>query len=181
MMWLSGVAASHLENSLSAASIIASLIGRRRQAVAQFLTARQRDFYQEPAGGAVAKRRIIEDGVISGLQRALGPARARQNPGTRHFENPWTGSLAILGVRLDHEGDVRIGPVDGLDRAFHGFGMVEIVGCIRMVRSRHAGEAQHQGRSKESSCGRHLDHPYFTARTEPSGFCVLGTNISLPN
>jgi hypothetical protein len=43
MMWLSEVAASHLQSSLKPVSIIASLFGGR-QAVTQLLTVRQRDF-----------------------------------------------------------------------------------------------------------------------------------------
>src|SRR6266436_7331115 len=129
MLWLSGVAASHLDNSLSATSIIASLFGGR-QAVSQLLTARQRDFQQKPTGVAVAERRIAENRVISGLERALGPARACQNPRARDFEDPCTCGFGILGVCLDDEGDVRVGPIDGLDGAFHGLGMIEIVCSI---------------------------------------------------
>src|SRR5437899_8946920 len=85
MVWLSGVAASQLQNSLKPAPIIASLLllllllFGRHQGVTQFLTARQRDFQQEPASIAVAKRRIAEHSVIAGLQRALGPARASKD------------------------------------------------------------------------------------------------------
>src|ERR1700736_4225834 len=96
MVWLTSVAASHLENSLKPTSIITSLFSGR-QAVGQFLTARQRDLLQEPAGSAVAKRRIAEHRVTSGLQRALGPARARQNPRARDFEPPCAGGLGALG------------------------------------------------------------------------------------
>src|SRR5438477_2555288 len=83
MVWLSEVSASHLANSpkvaSKAASIIVSLLAGH-QRITQLLTARQRDFLQEPAAIAVAKRRVAEDRVIPGLQRAFGPARARQNP-----------------------------------------------------------------------------------------------------
>src|SRR6266436_2693472 len=133
MVWLSGVAASHLDNSLSATSIIASLFGGR-QAVGQLLTARQRDFQQEPTGVAVAERGIAENRVITGLERTLGPARACQNPRTRNFEDPCTCWFTILDVFLDDEGDVRVGPVDGLDGAFHGLEVLDIVGRIRMMR-----------------------------------------------
>src|ERR1700739_2121389 len=125
MVWLSGVAASHPENSLIVASIMTSLIGRRRQAVTQLLTVRQRDFEQESAGIAVAKRRIAKHRMITGLERAFGPARARQNARTRPFEHPRTGLAAILGIRFDDKGDVRVGPVDGLDGAFHGLRIIE--------------------------------------------------------
>src|SRR5260370_39542482 len=139
MVGRSGVAASHLLNSLKPAPITASLFGRG-QAIAQLLTARQRDFEQEPARIAVAKRRIAENRVISGLEGALGPARAGQNPRARDFKDPSTWRITcrigilvdILGVRLDDEGDVRVDPIDGLDGAFYGFGMIEIVGRIRM-------------------------------------------------
>src|ERR1700741_387918 len=112
MVWLSGVAASQPENSLIVASIMTSLIGRRRQAVSQLLTVRQGDLEQESARIAVAKRRIAEHRLLAGLQRAFGPARARQNARTRHFEDPGGRPLAILGVRFDDKSDVRIGPVD---------------------------------------------------------------------
>src|SRR5438132_1490664 len=124
--WLSGVAASHLVNSLKAKSIITSLLFGRGQGVTQLLAARQRHSEQEPARIAVAKRRIAESRVIPGLQRALGPARTCQDPRARDFEGPCACSLAILGVGLDDESDMRVGPVDGLDGAFHGFGMIEI-------------------------------------------------------
>src|SRR5260370_42179832 len=107
LVWLSGVAASHLDNSLSATSIIASLFGGH-QAVSQLLTARQRDFQQEPTGAAVAERGITETRVITGLERTLGPARACQNPRARNFEDPCTRWSTILDVFLDHEGDVRV-------------------------------------------------------------------------
>src|SRR5258708_35532379 len=133
MVWLSQVPASHVQNALKAASIITSLFGWG-QGVGQLLTVRQSDLLQEPAGTAVAQRRITENRVISGLKGALGPARARQHAGARDLENPGSRRLAVLGVLLDHEADVRVGPVDGLDGAFHGLGMIEIVGRVRMVR-----------------------------------------------
>src|SRR6516165_11905740 len=120
MVWLSEVAASHFDNSLSAACMSGLLLVRRRQAVGQFLTAWQRHFSQKSAGPAVAKRRILEECVIADLQRTLVPARARQNPRGRHFEHPGFGRLAVLGVGLDHERDVGVGPVDLLDGGFHG-------------------------------------------------------------
>src|SRR3981189_2683196 len=102
MVWLSGVAASHLENSLKPAPIITLLFGGG-QAVAQLLTIRQRDLEQEPAPVPVAKRRITKDRVISRLEGALGPARAGQDPRTRDFEHPCTCRIGILGARLDDE------------------------------------------------------------------------------
>src|ERR1700739_3945326 len=155
MVWLSGVAASQPENSLMVASIMTSLIGRRRQAVTQLLTVRQRDFEQEPAGIAVAKRRIAEHRMISWLERAFCPARASQNARTRHFEDPRTGLLAILGVRYDDKGDVRVGPVNGLDGAFHRLRIIEVVGRIRMVRGGHAAKTQDQAGSKQNSSRQH--------------------------
>src|ERR1035438_2396116 len=155
MVWLSSVAASHLENSLKPRSIITSLFSGR-QAVGQLLTVWQRDFLQEPAGTAVAKRCIAEHRVIAGLQRALGPARACQHPRARDLEHPGTGGLAALGVFLDDEADVGVGPIDGLDRAFHGLGMIEIVGGIRMVRRCDAAKAQNQARSKKNDFRRHF-------------------------
>src|SRR5271156_1169887 len=107
MAWLTSVAASHLESPFKPASIITSLFGGR-QAVGQFLTARQRDFQQKPAGITVAKRRIAEHRVISGLQRALGPAGSCQNPGAGDFEHPGSRLLAALGVLLDDEGNMRV-------------------------------------------------------------------------
>src|SRR5258708_20301351 len=87
IVWLSDVAASHFENSLSAASIACSLIVGWRQAVAQLLTVRQRHPLQETARLAVTKRRIVEDGVIPGLHRSFGPPAARQDPGPRHLDH----------------------------------------------------------------------------------------------
>src|ERR1700691_1578900 len=101
MVWLSEVAASQPENSLIVASIMTSLIGRRRQAVTEFLTVRQCDLEKEPAGIAVAKRRIAKHRMISGLQRALCPARTRENSRTRHLEHPRSRLVAILDVRFD--------------------------------------------------------------------------------
>src|SRR6266446_7369600 len=135
MVWLSGVAASHLDNSLSATSIIASLFGGR-QAVGQLLTARQRDFQQEPTGVAVAERGIAENRVITGLERTLGPARACQNPRTRNFEDPCTCWFTILDVFLDDEGDVRVGPIDGLDGAFHGLEVLDLVCRLLLVKNK---------------------------------------------
>src|SRR5260370_13693683 len=105
MVWLTWVAASHLENSLKPTSIITSLFGGR-QAVSQLLAARQRDFLQEPAGTAVTKRGIAKNRVISGLKRALGPARACQHPGARDFEHPCFCRLGILGVLFDYDSGV---------------------------------------------------------------------------
>src|SRR5580700_11264435 len=100
IVWLSDVAANHLENALKPTSVIRSLfVGG--QAVRQILTARQRDFLQEPAGIAVPKRQIAEHRVISRLQRALGPARAGQDPWARDFQHPCSRGLAALGVFLD--------------------------------------------------------------------------------
>src|SRR5450432_3285904 len=65
-----------------------SLLFCGHQGVTQLLTTRQSDFYQEPARIAVAKRSIAENRVISGLERALGPARACQNSGARDLEDP---------------------------------------------------------------------------------------------
>src|ERR1700688_2428197 len=93
IVWRSDVAASHFENALKPTSIITSLFVWG-QAVRQILTARQCDFLQEPAGIAVAKRQIAENRVISRLQRALGPARARQDPRARDFQHPCTRGLA---------------------------------------------------------------------------------------
>src|SRR6476660_6881003 len=161
MVWFSGVAASHLDNSLSATSIIVSLFGGD-QAVSQLLAARQRDFQQEPTGVAVAERGIAENRVITGLERTIRPARACQNPRTRNFENPCTCWFTILDVFLDDEGDVRVGPVDGLDGAFHGLGVLEIVGRIRMMGRCDATKTEDEARSKENGSGRrHLDHPHF--------------------
>src|ERR1022692_3734527 len=114
---LSGVAASHLQKSRRTASIMKLLIGGR-QAVTEHLTARQSDCQQKPAGIAVAKRRITENSMISGLKRAFGPARAGQNPWARDFEYPGASWLAIFCIGLDDKGDVRVGPVDRLDGAF---------------------------------------------------------------
>src|SRR5437764_3559187 len=164
MVWLSGVAASQLQNSLKPAPIITSwllLLFGRHQGVTQFLTARQRHFQQEPASIAVAKRRIAEHRVIAGLQRTFGPARARQNPRTRDFEHPRLRRLAIPGVALDDERDMGVGPVDGLDRPFHGLGMFKVVSGIGMVRRRSAARSQHQAHSKSSDLRRHRKHPYF--------------------
>src|SRR6266436_9865334 len=158
MLWLSGVAASHLDNSLSATSIIASLFGGR-QAVSQLLTARQRDFQQKPTGVAVAERRIAENRVITGLERTLGPARACQNPRTRNFEDPCTCWFTILGVFLDNECDVRVGPVDGLDGAFHGLEVLDLVCRLLLEKKNNATKNEDEDRSKENGSGRcHLDH-----------------------
>src|SRR5579871_1921935 len=97
MSWLSEVAASHLDNSLSAAFILGSLI-LWRERVAQLLPAGQCHFPQIAAGLAVAQRRILKDGVIADLQRALSPAGAREHAGARDFEHPGFGLLAVLGV-----------------------------------------------------------------------------------
>src|SRR6266576_5572541 len=161
IVWLSDVAASHFENSLSAASMAGSLTVGRSQVVAQLLTVRQRHSLQEAARLAVTKRRVVERGVVPGLQRALGPAGARQNSGARHFEHPGAGLRAILGVGLDDKGDVRVGPIDLLDGAFHRLRVVEIVGGIRMVRRCDAAETQHQTSSKNNGLRRHRDHSYF--------------------
>src|ERR1700733_4436250 len=181
MVWLSGVAASQPENSLTVASIMTSLIGRRGQAVHQFLTVRQRDFEQESARIAVAKRRIAEHRVISGLKRAFCPARARQNSRTRHFEDPRSRRLASLDVRFDDKSDVGVGPVDGLDGAFHGLRIIEVVGRIRMVCRGHPKKTQKKTCRKQNSSRQHLDHPHFTTWTEPYGPCGAGMKISLPN
>src|ERR1700733_1767637 len=148
MVWLSEVAASQPENSPMTASIMMSLIGRRRQAVAQLLTARQRDLEQESAGIAIAKRGVTKHRMIAGLQRAFGPARARENARTRHFEHPRSRLVATLAVGFDDKGDVRVGPVDGLDGAFHGFRIVEVVGRIRMMRGGDAAKTEDQACSK---------------------------------
>src|SRR3984957_9511453 len=136
MEWLSWVVASQRENSLSTASTLMSLIGGRRQAVAQLLAVRQRDLEQEAAGITVAKRCIVEHRMISGLQRAFCPARAGHDERNGHFEDPCSWLVASLGVRslgirslgirslgirslgvrslsvrFYDKGDVRVGPV----------------------------------------------------------------------
>src|SRR5258708_1221627 len=161
IVWLSDVAASHFENSLSAASIACSLIVGWRQAVAQLLTVRQRHPLQETARLAVTKRRIVEDGVIPGLQRAFGPAGARQDPGARHFEHPGAGLRPILSYGFDDKAAVGVGPIDLLDGAFHRVRMIESVGGIRMVRRCDAAETQHQTTGKNNGLQRHLDRSYF--------------------
>src|SRR6516225_992440 len=115
MVWLSEVAASHLDNSLSAAFILGSLI-LWRERVGQLLPARQHHLAQIAAGLAVTQWRILEDRVIAHLQRALGPAGPGQHAGARDLEDPAPGVLAVLGVTHDDEGDMRVGPVDLLDR-----------------------------------------------------------------
>src|SRR5437660_1811617 len=95
IVWLSEVAASHLVNSLKPASIIALLFAGH-QGVTQLLAARQRDFLQEPAGIAVAKRRIAKSRVIPRLERALGPARTCQDPRARDVEGPLACGLVVL-------------------------------------------------------------------------------------
>src|SRR5258708_3274302 len=117
---------STVQISLKPASGIKLWVGGH-QGVTQLLTAGQSDFYQETARIAVAKRSIAENRVISGLERALGPARACQNSGARDLEDPRARRRGVLGVGLDDEGNVRIGPIDGLDGGFHGFGVLEIV------------------------------------------------------
>src|ERR1700724_2480587 len=107
IVWLSDVAASHLQNSLKPTSVITLLFGGH-QGVTQLLTIRQSDFYQEPAGIAVAKRSIAENRVISGLERALGPTRACQNSGAGDLEDPCARWRSVLGVGLDDKGNVRI-------------------------------------------------------------------------
>src|ERR1700728_707781 len=134
---LSGVAASHLQKSPRVASIMTSLIGGR-QAETELLAIRQSYRQQEPTRIAVAKRRITENSVIPGLEGAFGPTRAGQNPRARDFEYPRASRLALLGVGLDDKGDVGVGPVDRLDRAFHGPGMIHIVSRARVVRGRRA-------------------------------------------
>src|SRR5258705_488764 len=119
MVWLSGVAASHLDNSLSTTSIIASLFGGR-QAVGQLLTARQRDFQQEPTGVAVAERGIAENRVIPGVDRTLGPLRACQIPRKQTFEFPCFFWFLFLDVFLNDEGNVRFGPIEVFDGVFLG-------------------------------------------------------------
>src|SRR5450631_444222 len=137
-----------------------SLLFCGHQGVTQLLTTRQSDFYQEPARIAVAKRSIAENRVISGLERALGPARACQHSRARDLEDPCTRRRGVLGVGLDDEGNVRIGPVDGLDGAFDGFGIVEIVSRIRMMRRCDVAKSQHQAQGKENHFRRyHLNHP----------------------
>src|SRR5579862_9377568 len=143
IVWLSGVAASHLQKSLSTTSIMRSLIGRR-QAEAELLTVRQSDFQQKSAGIAIAQRRVPEHGVIPGLQRALGPTRASQHPRARDFEDPRARRLTILGIGLDDKGDVRVGPVHRLDGALHGSRMLEVVRRARMVRRRRTRKTQSQ-------------------------------------
>src|SRR5580693_10564846 len=162
IMWLSGVAASHLENALKPTSSMSSLfVGG--QAVCQILTVRQRDLLQESAGIAVAKRQIAENRMISRLQRALGPARARQDSRARDFEHPCARGLTVLGVFLDDESDMGVGPVDLLDRAFHGLGMIGIVSRVRMVRRCDAAKTQDQAQAqacgKKNDFRRHLNHP----------------------
>src|SRR5450631_1419617 len=137
-----------------------SLLFCGHQGVTQLLTTRQSGFYQEPARIAVAKRSIAENRVISGLERALGPARACQNSGARDLEDPCARWRAVLGVGLDDAGNVRIGPIDGLDGGFHGLGMLEIVCRIRMMRRSDTAKSQHQARNNESRFWRyHLNHP----------------------
>src|SRR6516162_6688397 len=160
MVWLSEVAASHFESALSTAVMIGSLF-LWLQAVGQFLAAWQRHFSQKSAGPAVPKRRILEECVIADLERTLVPARARQNPLRGHFEHPGFGRLAVLGVGLDHERDVGVGPVDLLDGGFHGLLVFKIVGGVGMVRRHGTCEAQHQRSSENNDPPRHLGSSLF--------------------
>src|SRR5689334_5552439 len=99
MVWLSEVAASRFEISIRVACMaVASLLLWRCQAVAQLLAVRQHHFLQQPAGFAIAKRRVEKLGVIAGLQGALGPAGAAQHARARHLERPSDRLSAILGV-----------------------------------------------------------------------------------
>ena len=72
IVWLSDVAASHFENSLSAASIAGSLTVGRSQGVAQLLTVRQRHSLQEAARLAVTKRRVGKAPEGSGVAVGTG-------------------------------------------------------------------------------------------------------------
>src|SRR5947209_4011896 len=54
-----------------------------------------------------------------------------------------------------------VGPVDGLDRPFHGLGMFEVVSGIGMVRRRGAAKSQNQAHSKSSNLRRPLKHRYL--------------------
>src|ERR1700747_2658591 len=142
IVWLSDVAASHFDNSASAACI-AGLLLFRHEAVGQFLAVWQPDLSQAAAELTVAQRRKLEGRVIADLQRALVPAGAGQNRWARDLEDPGFGRLAILGVEFDYEGDVRVGPVDLLYRPFHDPWMFVVIGGTRMVRRCGAGETQH--------------------------------------
>src|SRR5579859_1049989 len=149
IVWLSVVAASHLLRSLATANII-SLFGALFggcQAVAELMTVRQRHAQQEPAERSVAQRRITENGVISRLQRALGPARAGQDTRARDLEYPRASRRAVLGIGLDNEGDVGVGPVDRLDGTFQGLSILEIVSRVRMVCQRRRQSIQAQGQA----------------------------------
>src|SRR3974390_2418697 len=167
ILWLSVVAASHLENSLSVASIKGLLVFRRCQAIGQLLAILQRYLAQQPAGPAVAQRRIIEGRVIADLQGALGPARARENCRARDLKHPGFRRLAVLDVGFDHKTDVRVGPVDLPDSASHDLRMLMIVSGGRMVRSRTGHQAEHEHSNKHENLRRHPSSSYLTVCTVP--------------
>src|ERR1700722_6888922 len=125
--------------------------------------------------------------MIARLQRALGPARAGQNAGARNFKREGLRGLTVLGVRLDHEGDVRIGPIHRLDGAFHVARMLHVVSSAGMVRGGDAAEAQKQACRNECDLWRHhrAVRPcficvYLVVLTDPSGLCGCDTKMSLP-
>src|SRR6185312_4252009 len=168
-----------------AASTMGSLIGRL-QAETELLAARQRDAHQKTARTAVAQRCIVENRMIAGLERTLGPAGAGQDAGARDFEHQCLRRLAVFGVSLDDKSDVRIGPVHRLHGAFDVARMLHVVGSTGMVRKRDAAENQKQACRNECDLWRHhrvisssYGRVYLVVLTEPSGRCGCETKMSL--